>query len=444
MDYRRPAVCALCLLASLLPLPALATEIIESLAVGEVWAGHPVGFALLTEAPYQFVAYYDAGRQWVVASRKLDDTAWTRVPLPEHVGWDSHNYLTMALDDQKHLHLSGNMHVRPLVYFKTARPLDIRSLARVDRLTGTEEGCMTYPRFFRGPDAEFIYTYRDGSSGSGNQIYDVYDAQKGAWSRLLDTPLTDGEGKMNAYIDGPNLGPDGYYHCVWVWRDTPDCATNHDVSYMRSRDLQHWENARGDALALPVTIESPGSVVDPVAPGGGAINGNVKLGFDAGDRPVVTYHKYDTDGNSQVYNARWDGSSWVIRQASHWTSRWEFSGGGSIGFQVQVEPVKNRDGGLTQEWRHWQLGRERWQLDPETLQATERIALPPGNMPAGFNQTVSAFPGMAVKTASDLGHSPEPGTRYVLRWETLGPNRDQPRDPPLPDPTMLVVYKLKS
>ncbi len=40
---------------------------------------------------------------------------------------------------------------------------------------------------------------------------------------------------------GPVRGPDGLFHVVWVWRDTPDRATNHHLSYARSRDLQRWE-----------------------------------------------------------------------------------------------------------------------------------------------------------------------------------------------------------
>ena len=303
---------------------------------------------------------------------------------------------------------------------------------------------MTYPRFFRGPSGEFIYTYRDGSSGSGNQIYDVYDAAEGTWARLLDRPLTDGQSEMNAYIDGPTLGPDGYYHCVWVWRDTPDCATNHDLSYMRSRDLRHWENVRGEALALPVTLESPGVVVDPVPPGGGLINGNARLGFDQEKRVVITSHKYDGDGNSQVYNARWNGTSWDIVQTSRWTGRWAFNGGGSIAFQVRVEPVTvEGEGLLTQVWSHWELGRERWRIDPGTLQAEERLPLAERGAPPEFHRAASDFPGMGVRTAPDLGTSPEAGIRYQLRWETLGPNRDRPRDPPLPDPSELVLYALK-
>ncbi|MCF6287163.1 MAG: BNR repeat-containing protein [Candidatus Hydrogenedentes bacterium] len=421
-----------------------AVEVVATVPVDQVWAGHPVGFALLTHAPLQFVAYYNGDRELVVASRKLDESAWKRISLPERVVWDSHNYLTLALDDQEHLHLSGNLHVNPLVYFKTESPMDITSFVRLDRLVGTEESRMTYPRFFRGPAGEFIFTYRDGSSGSGNQIYNVYDASDQSWARLLDSPLTDGEGKMNAYMDGPRLGPDGFYHSVWVWRDTPDCATNHHVSYMRSRDLRHWENVRGEALSLPVTLQSPGTVVDPVSPGGGLINGNAKLGFDGEKRPVLTYHKYDADGNSQVYNARWADGSWAISQATNWTSRWQFQGGGSIAFKVRVQPVKaDGDGGLIQEWSHWELGRERWQLDLESLRATKKLPLPPSTSPPGFHRLESDFSGLTVRSASDSGKSPDPRIRYMLRWETLGPNRDRPRTPPLPPPSALTLYEIR-
>jgi hypothetical protein len=49
-----------------------------------------------------------------------------------------------------------------------------------------------------------------------------------------------------------------------------------------------------------------------------------------------------------------------------------------------------------------------------------------------------------LRTAGDLGTAGEKGVRYLLRWETLGPNRDRPRQPPLPGPTMLRVYRLRT
>ena len=226
----------------------------ESIDVAPVWSGHPVGFALLTHRDRQYIAYYDADRRMTVASRTLDSTVWNRQTLPETVGWDSHNYVTMAVDAQGHLHVSGNMHNVPIVYFRTTTPGDVTTLARVTSLVGREEKRCTYPAFFTGPKGEFIFTYRDGGSGNGNQIYNRYDADTEQWSRLLDKPLLDGEGERNAYVSRPTRGPDGFWHIVWVWRDTPDAATNHDVSYARSRDLVHWERSDGTPLSLPITV----------------------------------------------------------------------------------------------------------------------------------------------------------------------------------------------
>ena len=96
-----------------------APPVIECLDVSTVWAGHPVGFTLLTHPPYQYVAYYDDKRRMMVASRTLDQSNWHYVTLPESVGWDSHNSVTRTIDDEGYIHLSGNMHGVPLIYFRT-------------------------------------------------------------------------------------------------------------------------------------------------------------------------------------------------------------------------------------------------------------------------------------------------------------------------------------
>jgi hypothetical protein len=433
----------LCLLVLgiLISFHAIAVET-AALDVAPVWSAHPVGFALLTAPPHQFVAYYDAERQMTVAQRTLDDSEWTYTQLDEHVGWDSHNYIALALDDSKRLHLAGNMHVHPLRYFRTERALDSSTLTRVSSMVGTLEERMTYPRFFRGPGNEFIFTYRDGSSGSGNQIYNVYDHPTRMWRRLLDQPLVDGQGEMNAYPVGPSKGPDGYFHLVWVWRDTPDCATNHDLSYARSKDLVHWEGGDGSPLALPITFDTA-DLVDPVPAGGGIINGNTKLGFDIQKRPVIAYHKYDANGITQLYNARLEDGSWKVYLSSDWSYRWAFSGGGSINFEVRIESVRQTAGGLVQGWRHSQHGRQRWRLDPETLRPLEQLPNPKPAMSAVFRTVRSEFPGMQVQTRSDSGGSGEPGLRYHLRWETLDRNRDRPREKPWPPPSMLQVITIQ-
>lgn len=414
-------------------------RVVEAVDVATVWAGHPVDFCLLTHGERQFVAYYDAERQMIVAQRLLFEKAFSHYRLPEQTGWDSHNYITMAMDADGYLHLSGNMHVHLLAYFRSRAPLDASTLERTPAMVGENEDRVTYPQFISRPDGSLVFTYRDGSSGSGNQIYNVYDTATKQWRRLLDTPLTDGLGKMNAYFDGPFLGPDGFFHLCWVWRDTPDCATNHDVCYARSKDLQHWENSVGNALTLPISPDTS-EVIDPVPPGGGLINVNARVGFDGEDRVVLAYHKYDDKGRTQLFVARRESGGWNIRQITSWDYRWEFSGGGAIEVEISVSPAKFEPGvGLVIPFVHKKEGRGRVILNEATLEPLETQASLEFNADPTIMKIESSFPGMQVNTARDLGRATDEHGAFVLRWETLGANRDKPRSEPLPPPSKLQV-----
>lgn len=410
------------------------------LDVAPVWTGHPVGFHSLLASNRQFVAFFDAERRMTVAARRLTETNWTFAVLPEKLGWDSHNYVTFALDQAGHLHLSGNLHGNPLVYFRTTRALDIHSLERVPAMTGLQEQRATYPRFFTGPAGDLIFTYRDGGSGNGDQIYNIYDVQTRSWRRLLNGPLISGEGQKSAYLHGPVRGPDGFYHLVWIWRETPDCATSHSICYARSRDWVNWETSRGTPLLLPITFQT-GEVVDPVPLHGGAVNGNVVLGFDAQKQPIVSYHKFDTNGFTQVYNTRLENGRWVQYQATDWKHRWEFGGGGSIPFEVRVGPVTlDAANQLSQHFSSREKDSGTWLLDDRNLRPLRRVPAPEAGI-ADLRKVRSAFPGMQVHLVPVQGSNTGPATLW-LRWETLGANRDRPRPGPLPPPGMLEVYEI--
>ncbi len=428
----------------------------SSVPVGElidrVWSGHPVTFGFLTERGHQFVAYYDAERRITVAGRKLGEAQWTRVQ-PEGVevprqkrrsnvtAWDSHNTLRLALDRDGCLHLSGNMHVNPLVYYRTRVPFDVSTLERIDRMTGERETRCTYPVFFKNAEGDLLFRYRDGSSGNGADLYNIYDAATRTWRRMIDTPLLDGEGERNGYAIEPTLGPDGRFHLVWMWRETPDCATNHTISYARSRDFVHWENSRGEPLKLPITLAT-GDVIDAAKPGQGLINMTFNLGFDAQQRPLVVYHRYDAQLHSQAYIARpvAPGASggWEVRQLSAWDFTWAFSGGGSIVGEVTLGPARReRDGSLLVDFWTKAAGGGRWRLDGETLAVVAQLPAPTATLPSALRRVQSPTPGMEVQTLSARAG----GKRWVLRWETLGRNRDKPRDF-TPPPTELRLYEL--
>jgi len=414
-------------------------RVAEVVDVAPVWAGHPVRFCLLTVGRRQYVALYDAERWLTVAARRVSERRWQVVRLPERVGWDSHNSIVLACDERGDLHLCANMHCSPLVYFRTTRPHDVTSFRRQAMVGQREQRC-TYPQFLRGPNGELIFVYRDGASGNGERIWNVYQPETRTWRRLLDQPLLSGQGRMNAYPCGPVRDRHGVYHLCWVWRDTPDCATNHDVCYARSRDLRHWTTSTGRPLRLPIT-PATAEVVDPVPAGGGLLNSNLRLGFDQQDRPILSYHKYDAKGYLQLYNARLERDGWKIYQTSDWSYRWEFGGGGTIQTQVRFGPVKvQADGSLTQSFRHVKHGSGTWRLEPNTLKPVGRIR--PERLPLELTRLQSKFPGMGVRRAADSGRSDEPNVTYVLRWETLGPNRDRPRPKPWPEPSTLQVVKL--
>ncbi|MBI9019432.1 MAG: BNR repeat-containing protein [Phycisphaerae bacterium] len=417
-------------------------EIIESVDVGKVVSAFPGGFCLLTAGDNQYVAYYDDQHRMTVASRRLKDNKWQYKVLDSKIGWDSHNYITMAIDDEGYLHLSGNMHCVPLIYFRTAKPWDIATFQQVKSMTGNNEQRCTYPNFMRGADDKLIFHYRDGGSGNGNEIYNVYDLKTQKWKRLTDKPFTDGQGKMNAYMWGPNKGPDGYFHLCWVWRDSPDCQTNHDPSYARSRDLLHWENIAGVPLSLPITIDQKSSIIDAVPAKGGILNGSLKIGFDSNDKVVASYHKFDAKGNTQAYAARFTDDKWQIKQISKWDYRWEFKGNGSIGREINLGAVTRQDKGeLALPYSHIKHGSGLFIIDQKNLELV-RIEKQQRRYPLQLSKAGSDFPGMQVRWANDLGKCDEKDCRYVLRWESLAPNRDRKPDGKLPQPSKLCVLKL--
>src|SRR6056297_1602058 len=106
-------------------------QVTETLDIDQVPSWFPVGFSLLTHGGTQYVAYYDEDHQMIVAERRLGEKEWRKVELPSKVGWDSHNYITMAVGPAGDLHLSGNMHCVPLIYFRTQKPGDITTFKQL-------------------------------------------------------------------------------------------------------------------------------------------------------------------------------------------------------------------------------------------------------------------------------------------------------------------------
>lgn len=409
-------------------------------AIDLTWAGHRVNAQMIQRGEHQIIAYYDANRQMSIAHRAHQRTPWRYQKVPSFVGWDSHNYVTVDVDEQGYIHVMGNMHNDPLVYFRSTEPWNVRSLKQVDFMIDPERDTnVTYPNFMHDRDGRLIAIYRLGGSGNGRYYYHRYDTVTKTWSLMHDGQFFDGEEERGAYYIGPILGPDGNFHMVWVWRETPSAATNNNLSYVRSTDLVNWEDSNGKPVTLPL-VRSTGEIVDPVPTFGGMLNGQKKIGFDADDLPMISYYKNDRNGDTQIMLARKSGKGWAIHQISEWTDSKQFlDRGGSLNVSILVPqaPYVADDGTI----------RVRAQRDGNEFEfvvdASTNRTMSIGSYKS-VPEVVGTFqqnPGLTQYVRKAEGMSPDSLYDFYLSWEANPPAQDQARGQ-IPQPSTLRLHKI--
>ena len=413
-------------------------------AIDHVWAGQRVWFDFVEQNDHQMIAYYDAARQMSVAVRKMRDVngaPWSYHKVPSWLGWDAHNKVEVAFDKNGLIHLSGNLHGNKLVYFRSTSPYDPRTLKQVDVMVDKAvEQRMTYPEFFKDPDGRLIYKYRDGSSGQGRWFYNRWNAEAEQWTRLHETVLLSGEDVRGVYPLGPILGPDGFAHMTFTWRETPIASSNHDLSYARSRDLVNWERSDGTPIPLPIVLAT-GEVIDPIPEHGGLLNGRHPIGFDSENRVLVTYQKYNEDKLSQVFIARLEGNSWTVRQVSDWDNLYvdlDKSGALDLPLTTNDPAYIDSDGNIVASAllrnEHWE-----WILNPDDLSVISG-GLVPSILPDGITQ-YDIDNDMPFRVIPLMEDQSKKSTEYYLSWEALQPNRDQAQ-PDIPPASTLRVHRI--
>ncbi|MBY0238654.1 MAG: BNR repeat-containing protein [Burkholderiaceae bacterium] len=261
--------------------------------VGPGWANNSVNAvvfrknALVSHGTMQYIAYYDADAVVVLGQRKLGSTQWT-LHRTQYQGnaRDAHNSISIMVDGAGVLHMAWDHHNHPLRYARAVAP---GSLQLSDKLpmTGRDEQAVSYPEFHRLPDGNLLFLYRDGGSGKGNLVVNRYDTGSGKWTRLHDNLLS-GEGRRNAYWQA-YVDDGGTVHLSWVWRESPDVSSNHDMAYARSPDGGvTWQRSDGVAYALPVTAASA-EYAARIAQGSDLINQTSMAADCAGNPYIATY-----------------------------------------------------------------------------------------------------------------------------------------------------------
>ena len=302
----------------------------------------------------------DTSAEWTrLYDKALDDAIPPEEQRPEasfiQIGpQDGHNRIVLAFDQQGYLHLSANMHVDPMRYWRSQSPVR----GHPSRISGMErhpvidrdsvsnpledhpasgwahphfvadpvmpsdpaspgydpkptpyEQDVTYPSFHKSAEGDFLMTYRLGSSGQGDLWAARFDPVEKTWARTSDGPFlgyvnyenaTPPKNTTGAYT--ASLSWDGSTHILaahrerqkdqWEVRKFIDLNMAKVLSYLHTRDWTTFRNVAGDELPLPVTQETSEAMIESSLEGGIHL---ARLGRDSAGNPTAGYPIYDYD-----------------------------------------------------------------------------------------------------------------------------------------------------
>ncbi|MBB3696647.1 BNR-4 repeat-containing protein [Flammeovirga yaeyamensis] len=245
---------------------------------------------------FVYVVFYNSDRYLCISrSDNYGNGGWKTIQLNHRYEkrngvWDSHNTPNIVISPiDKRIHLSFDMHKRDLRYmlswantatisnseFTASRFSSVRNYLEANKTKITD---VTYPRFFVGRNQHLFFMYRKGGSGNGDTYMVKYnnDATWGKPFEIIDGNIGthNGSGSRCAYFNDVQFHA-GKIHLTWVWRETSNADTNHDLMYAYSgNDGVSWKNSNGEYLSMPMNLNSPGLKVATIPTNTGLINHN--------------------------------------------------------------------------------------------------------------------------------------------------------------------------
>ena len=312
------ALCAQIPAVEVLALPSI--RVVRSVPVARGWARNQINAVIfrhnsvISFRDHQYVAFYDAERRLVLAKRRLGTDRWEVHPT-QYSGDtnDAHKSISLAVDGQGYLHVAWNQHGTKLQYCRSRSPESL-DLSEEMPMIGHKENRVTYPEFYDLPGGGLLFLYRDGSSGNGDLMLNRYDLKSGRWVRLQDG-LINGEGSRNAYWQ-MTVDRRGVIHLSWVWRETGDVATNHDLCYARSMDGgKTWRKSSGEKYSLPITAASAEYAVR--IPQRSELINQTSMAADALGHPyIASYWRAEETSVPQYRIVYFNGRRWQVAQVS--------------------------------------------------------------------------------------------------------------------------------
>lgn len=283
--------------------------------------------SLVTSGNTQFISFYNPQGFVVVGKRKLGTKAWQLLQTKYRGNMsDAHNTISIMADGEGYLHLSWDHHNNPINYCKSVQPGSLDMTEKMS-MTGKAENSVSYPEFYRMPNGDLLFFYRNGASGRGNLVMNTYNVRTKQWSQLHDN-LIDGEGKRSAYwqacVDGG-----GTIHISWVWRESPDVASNHDMCYARSADGgKTWEKSTGEKYMLPINAATAEYAC--TIPQKSELINQTSMYADEQGRPYIASYWREADSKVPQYHLVFNiNKQWQVHNLSFRKTPFTLSGAGT-------------------------------------------------------------------------------------------------------------------
>lgn len=301
--------------------------------LGKGWAQNSVNAvifrknSLVYHAGEQYTAYYDSTGTIILAKRKFGDSNWIlrRTQYSGNTN-DAHCSISIMIDGKGYLHMAWGQHDNQLNYCRSISPGEL-TLGEKLNMTEDKEDKVSYPEFYRFPNGDLLFMYRYGQSGSGNLILNKYSIEEKNWSRL-QTNLIDGEEQRNAYWQAC-IDHNGVIHISWVWRESWDVATNHDICYAQSADGgKTWQKSSNEKYRIPIT-QSTAEVACFVPMNSELIN-QTSMYADLKSRPyIVSYWRSGSVESPQYQLVYLLNGNWKRKQISNRKTNFSLTGGGT-------------------------------------------------------------------------------------------------------------------
>ncbi len=293
----------------------------------------------------QFASFYDSTGYVVLAKRQIGTDTW-ETNKTQYTGNidDAHCSISIGVDGDGYLHMAWNHHNNSMNYCISNDPGSIVMGEKITML-GTLEDDVTYPEFFKMPNGDLLFMYRYGVSGRGNLVVNKYITAEKRWERLHDV-LIDGQNVRNAYWQS-FVDRQGTIHVSWVWRETWNVATNHDMCYAKSEDGGlTWKKSNGDKYTLPITAATS-EYICPIPQNSELINQTSMYADSYGHPYIASYWTPAGSSVPQYHLIYHNGEAWNTKQISARQTSFSLSGGGTKKIPISRPQIVVDDSGDT-------------------------------------------------------------------------------------------------